>query len=192
MVYANIIARKKRPSMAGLRRRLFELHGGICAYCRRKTEMPSMLPGKHHDLIATVEHIIPLCRGGPMKGDNVTLACAACNSLKADKSPHQWAEFMMDNPQWWLKSKLCRVRVTMPVKAAVLPIDHSRYILAHGKKAYKRWIEKGCPPPIEATRPLHRDEPVPIEFTDPGQQAAFETYASKYRHVLRVPAYTPS
>lgn len=140
MVYVGSIVRnrpKKRPSMTGTRRALFNAHGGICAYCRRKTEMPSLLPGKHHDLIATVEHIVPLCRGGNMRGDNITLACAACNSMKADMTPHQWAEFMMANPQWWQRSKLRRVRSTAPVRpplalplAKLAPKSHIRSMTA--------------------------------------------------------------
>lgn len=27
----------------------------------------------------------------------------------------------------------------------VMPIEHSKYILAHGKKAYRRWIASGSP-----------------------------------------------
>lgn len=29
--------------------------------------------------------------------------------------------------------------------AAVLPYEHSKYILRYGKKAYKRWVASGCP-----------------------------------------------
>lgn len=96
---------KNRPKMTAVRRSLFDQHKGLCAYCRRETEMPSLLPGKHHDLTATVEHIVPVSRGGKWKGDNTTLACALCNNLKADMTPQQWAEFMMLNPGWWMRSQ---------------------------------------------------------------------------------------
>lgn len=36
---------------------------------------------------------------------------------------------------------------------AVVPIEHSKYILAHGKKAYRAWVAAGCPDkPVQ--RPL--------------------------------------
>lgn len=188
MVYAVSIVRnrpKKRPSMTGTRRALFNKHAGICAYCRRRTEMPSQLPGKHHDLVATVEHIVPLSRGGAMRGDNITLACAGCNSMKANMTPHQWAEYMMDNPQWWLRSKLRRVRVTSP-QSQPIPHDHSIYILQHGKKAYRLWVADGCLAK-PALRQLHKDEPLPIEYDDPVKQAAFEAAYKDRRSLLRVP-----
>lgn len=28
---------------------------------------------------------------------------------------------------------------------AVIPAEHSFYILKHGKKAYRRWVQAGCP-----------------------------------------------
>jgi hypothetical protein len=53
-----------------------------------------------------------------------------------------------------------------------------------------QWEAKGFPPIIRM-RPLHPGEAVPREFEDPGQQAAFEAYAKKYRNVLRVPDDEP-
>lgn len=142
MVYATNIAKKnqKRPKMTALRRQLFEQHNGICAYCKRRTEMPSMLPGRNHDLTATVEHVMPVSRGGHMRGTNVTLACTLCNTLKADKTPHQWAEFMMLNPEWWLHAG-SRVRASDRrfARRQVLPIEETQMILRDGKKAWKKW-----------------------------------------------------
>lgn len=45
----------------------------VCAYC-----------GGH---AATVDHILPLSRGGPNTWTNTVAACAACNALKADRTP---------------------------------------------------------------------------------------------------------
>jgi len=106
-----------------------------------------------------------------MKGENTTLACALCNGLKRDMTPHEWAEFMMMNPEWWLNPKFRRGSDRKP-----LPIEDTRLILTHGTKAY---------------RALRAGEPIPIEFDDPAKQAAFEAYAKKYRHVLRVPDDEP-
>jgi hypothetical protein len=133
-----------------------------------------MLPGNKTQLDATVDHVLPISRGGKMKGENTTLACALCNGLKRDMTPQEWAEFMMMNPEWWLNPKFRRGSDRRP-----LPFDDTRFILAHGMKAYRK--------ASAAVRPLRPDEPVPVEFDDPAQQAAFEAYAKRYRHVLRVP-----
>ena len=36
---------------------------------------------------------------------------------------------------------------------AIMPIEHSKYILDHGKKAYRLWVASGCPD-IMPQRPL--------------------------------------
>lgn len=141
MVYVGSIVRnrpKKRPSMTSTRRQLFNKHGGRCVYCQRKTQMPSMLPGANHQLTATIDHILPLCRGGTMKGDNITLACQRCNGLKGDMTPHQWAEYMMLNPKWWEGTRFQRKMGREMGRP--LPIEHTRYIFEHGKKAYREWV----------------------------------------------------
>lgn len=142
MVYFRSIVRsrsKKRPSMTAVRRQLFDEHKGLCAYCRRRTEMPSLIPGKHHDLTATVEHIIPVSRGGKMKGANATLACSFCNNLKGDMTPHKWAEYMMMTPEWWNRSKPVTASNRRFARRQALPIVETQMILREGKKAWKKW-----------------------------------------------------
>lgn len=39
----------------------------------------------NHDGYATVEHLKPRCEGGSNKLENITFACAACNSSRAAK-----------------------------------------------------------------------------------------------------------
>ena len=39
---------------------------------------------------------------------------------------------------------------------AILPIEHSRYILTNGKKAYRRWVAGGCHDKEAAASTLHR------------------------------------
>lgn len=40
----------------------------------------------------TVEHIIPLSRGGSDHPDNKVLACPSCNYSKRNKLPHEWSK----------------------------------------------------------------------------------------------------
>lgn len=55
-------------------RRLVERDGDHCWYCR--CEFGS---GKRS---RTVDHFVPLCRGGTKRLENLRLACARCNALK--------------------------------------------------------------------------------------------------------------
>jgi 5-methylcytosine-specific restriction endonuclease McrA len=47
----------------------------FCAYCRKEMT---------HET-ATLDHVIPKCRGGSNKSSNLVLACWECNQEKADK-----------------------------------------------------------------------------------------------------------
>jgi len=48
-----------------------------CIYCGAKAEL-------------TVEHILPLIRGGPDKPDNAIRVCKTCNSSKGAKRLYEW------------------------------------------------------------------------------------------------------
>lgn len=71
------------------------------------------------------------------------------------------------------------------VKGDMMPETWERFMLENpswwaSRKAHKR--QKAA----TEYRPLRKDEPIPKEFDDPAQQEAFESYARKYRHMLRV------
>lgn len=51
--------------------------GGVCEYCRSQMRFAT------HDF--SVEHIIPVARGGDSKLDNLALACQGCNNCKYTK-----------------------------------------------------------------------------------------------------------
>jgi 5-methylcytosine-specific restriction endonuclease McrA len=52
---------------------------GKCYYCGKKCKL-------------TVEHLVPLDRGGTNWPDNIVLACKPCNSGKRNKLPHEYAK----------------------------------------------------------------------------------------------------
>jgi 5-methylcytosine-specific restriction endonuclease McrA len=56
---------------------ILELHGNACAYCGK--------PGK-----MTMDHVLPVSRGGGTTADNVVPACQSCNSSKGAKTPEEW------------------------------------------------------------------------------------------------------
>jgi 5-methylcytosine-specific restriction endonuclease McrA len=53
---------------------------GICFYCRRKFKS------------LTVDHIVPMAKGGTHTLDNIVFACHACNSEKRDLDPAEYAK----------------------------------------------------------------------------------------------------
>lgn len=56
---------------------LIEEYEGRCAYCGTKPDTLEM------------DHIVPLCQGGPHTKRNVVPACFACNRRKGKKTPEQ-------------------------------------------------------------------------------------------------------
>lgn len=52
-------------------------YGGLCAYCRQS-------PG------STVDHVIPIARGGSDSIENIVPACSQCNSSKSDRTPQEF------------------------------------------------------------------------------------------------------
>lgn len=59
--------------------RLFSRDRHVCAYC-----------GAHmHDADLTVEHILPVSRGGRHEWTNVVTACRSCNTRKGNRRPEE-------------------------------------------------------------------------------------------------------
>lgn len=65
---------------------LFELHGWMCWVCKEEINKFLRFP---HFMAATVEHIIPLSKGGTHTWDNVAPAHAKCNFDKGDRLDHE-------------------------------------------------------------------------------------------------------
>lgn len=58
-------------------RNLFESTNGRCVYCGEKTKL-------------TLDHVVPLSRGGIHGLENLVGACSSCNSSKGDKLIDEW------------------------------------------------------------------------------------------------------
>ncbi len=57
---------------------------GTCYYCRRRVG--------HRQL--TMDHLIPLGRGGRSIRGNIVAACAECNARKKAMLPVEWSEYL--------------------------------------------------------------------------------------------------
>lgn len=61
-----------------------ELGKGLCHYCRRR----------FHPRELTMDHIVPIIRGGYTRKGNVVPCCKECNSRKKYLLPMEWQEYL--------------------------------------------------------------------------------------------------
>jgi len=59
---------------------------GECYYCRR-------LVGREN---LTMDHVVPLIRGGKSRKGNLVAACKECNNKKKYLLPLEWEEYLKD------------------------------------------------------------------------------------------------
>jgi len=57
---------------------------GVCHYCRRRVGRASL----------TLDHLVPLGRGGRSVRGNVVPACKTCNTKKQSLLPIEWEEYV--------------------------------------------------------------------------------------------------
>ena len=57
---------------------------GICQYCRQKFKAGEL----------TLDHLVPLARGGRSTRGNCVPACKQCNNLKKDLLPIEWDAYL--------------------------------------------------------------------------------------------------
>ena len=57
---------------------------GICYYCK----------GRFHPSELTMDHIVPVIRGGRSSKGNIVPSCKECNSKKKHMLPIEWEEYL--------------------------------------------------------------------------------------------------
>jgi len=57
---------------------------GLCHYCGNRVSPKSL----------TMDHIIPISRGGKSTKGNVVTACRECNTLKKQLLPMEWEQYL--------------------------------------------------------------------------------------------------
>jgi len=73
-------ARELRASQWWKRR----IADGVCYYCRRQVGIRAL----------SMDHLVPLGRGGRSVRGNVVPACKACNSRKQSMLPVEWTDYV--------------------------------------------------------------------------------------------------
>jgi 5-methylcytosine-specific restriction endonuclease McrA len=61
-----------------------KIQEGICYYCQRRVGRENL----------TMDHIVPLSRGGQSKRGNIVAACKECNNKKKYLLPIEWDEYV--------------------------------------------------------------------------------------------------
>jgi 5-methylcytosine-specific restriction protein A len=61
-----------------------KIQKGICYYCKREVGREQL----------TMDHVVPLSRGGKSKKGNIVPACKECNNKKKYLVPVEWEEYL--------------------------------------------------------------------------------------------------
>lgn len=81
------IIRRERAKARDLRRTRWwknKIAQRQCYYCGKETPMEEL----------TMDHIVPLARGGRSVKNNLVSCCKECNNLKKNMLPMEWQEYV--------------------------------------------------------------------------------------------------
>jgi len=81
--------RRPRPRVKLTRREIFARDGHRCQYCGHKFSSAEL----------SLDHVIPLSRGGASTWENVVCACLACNVRKGNRTPHEASIKLIQQPK---------------------------------------------------------------------------------------------
>jgi len=84
---SNSEIKKEKEKARALRKKQWwknQISQGICYYCGEKFSPEEL----------TMDHIVPLIRGGKTTKGNVVPACKECNNKKKYMLPIEWAEYL--------------------------------------------------------------------------------------------------
>lgn len=79
------------------RQNIFLRDSHTCQYCRAKFSEKRL----------TIDHVVPLSKGGRHEWTNVVTACSSCNNKKGDKSPEKSGLRLLAKPEKprWLPNR---------------------------------------------------------------------------------------
>ena len=61
-----------------------KIQNGVCFYCNREVGREQL----------TMDHVVPLSRGGKSRKGNIVAACKECNTNKKYLLPVEWEEYL--------------------------------------------------------------------------------------------------
>jgi len=61
-----------------------KIQNGVCFYCNREVGREQL----------TMDHVVPLSRGGKSRKGNIVAACKECNTKKNYLLPVEWEEYL--------------------------------------------------------------------------------------------------
>lgn len=74
------------PADAGVTRSaLRRIHGDMCCYCTTEMTFESQRRGTYVPTLATIEHVVPVSKGGAHTFANCRLACWSCNIRRGNR-----------------------------------------------------------------------------------------------------------
>jgi hypothetical protein len=116
------------------RRHIYKRDNYTCQYCGCR-------PGSEE---LTIDHILPRSQGGLTTWTNVVLACVACNSQKADRTPEQ--AFQGKRPNYHSTKHPNGWRGPSPMRLLSVP-QKPKFALFKGEqmnipKTWRHWIDK--------------------------------------------------
>ncbi|HRW03589.1 MAG TPA: HNH endonuclease [Caldilineaceae bacterium] len=136
-----------------LRKRLEELDNGQCVYCQTRTDNTGQA--------LTIDHVIPLAKGGGNGLENLCRACRSCNEAKRDQThaidpltgeivrlyhPRQqrWSEHFA-----WDHTGVHLLGLTVIGRATVVALDVNNELILFARR---RWVNAGWHPPHSEQR----------------------------------------
>ncbi|HMN69697.1 MAG TPA: HNH endonuclease [Bdellovibrionales bacterium] len=98
------------------RQNIFLRDNHICQYCNVKFTEKKL----------TIDHVVPLSKGGQHEWTNVVTACSHCNNRKGDKSPEKANLRLLSRPEKprWLPNR------DLDFEGNILPIVWRPYLAA--------------------------------------------------------------
>jgi 5-methylcytosine-specific restriction endonuclease McrA len=113
--YVSVPARDKKWS----RRGVLERDNFTCIFCKVQAGQQRNRTRNWRPRDFTIEHLLPVSRGGKSTWSNTACACESCNHKKADRTPHEAAMKM----KWEPKTP----RTNYWVVSGTFPVEWKKY-----------------------------------------------------------------
>jgi len=82
---------KRRYFTARQRQVITERYEGVCQACGKDGLSPL---STSDEFLSSIDHVIPLSRGGSNDDDNIQLLCLPCNLKKGDKTMPEFIDYL--------------------------------------------------------------------------------------------------